>query len=122
MPLIWFVVGGTWGPVLLSGYAFLRASQTWLAHYNTSHQRFLSGIDAILHVVDWIPVRLVGVAYALIGHGEKALPAWFASLTDRHTAQYQVLTQLAQFSLAQSPHLDKTKTPKAAVTMAKKCR
>lgn len=119
-PLFWLVVGGMWGPVLLCGYAFLRAWQTWLARHHTPHQRLLSGIDAILHVVDWVPVRLVGVAYALIGHGEKALPAWFASLADRHTAQYQVLTQLAQFSLAREPHVDKLKTPKAAVSMAKK--
>lgn len=119
-PLFWFVVGGPWGPVLLMGYAFLRAWQTWLARYLTPHERLLSGIDAILHVLDWLPVRLVGVVYALIGHGEKALPAWFASLADRHTSQYQVLTRLAQFSLAREPHTDKVETPKAAVSMAKK--
>lgn len=119
-PLFWFVVGGVWGPVALAGYAFLRAWQTWLARHHTPHQRLLSGIDVILHVLDWVPVRLVGVVYALIGHGEKALPAWFASLADRHTPQYQVLTQLAQYSLAREPHLDKVKTPKAAVSMAKK--
>lgn len=79
-PLFWFVVGGPWGPVLLMGYAFLRAWQTWLARYLTPHERLQSGIDAILHVLDWLPVRLVGVVYALIGHGEKALPAWFVSL------------------------------------------
>lgn len=90
-PLFWFVVGGPWGPVLLMGYAFLRAWQTWLARYLTPHERLQSGIDAILHVLDWLPVRLVGVVYALIGHGEKALPAWFASLADRHTAQYSTL-------------------------------
>ena len=119
-PLFWFVVGGPWGPVLLMGYAFLRAWQTWLARYLTPHERLQSGIDAILHVLDWLPVRLVGVVYALIGHGEKALPAWFASLADRHTAQYQVLTRLAQFSLAREPHTNKVETPKAAVSMAKK--
>lgn len=119
-PLFWFIVGGLWGPVTLAGYAFLRAWQTWLARHHTPHQRLLSGIDAILHVLDWVPVRLVGVAYALLGHGERALPAWFASLADRHTSQYQVLTQLAQYSLAREPHLDKVKTPKAAVSMAKK--
>lgn len=119
-PLFWFVVGGPWGPVFLMGYAFLRAWQTWLARYLTPHERLLSGIDAILHVLDWLPVRLVGVVYALIGHGEKALPAWFASLADRHTSQYQVLTRLAQFSLAREPHTDKVETPKAAVSMAKK--
>lgn len=74
-PLFWFIVGGPWGPVTLVGYAFLRAWQTWLARYQTPHQRLQSGIDAILHVLDWIPVRLAGVAYALLGHGEKALPA-----------------------------------------------
>lgn len=45
---------------------------------------------------------------------------WFASLADRHTSQYQVLTRLAQFSTAREPHTDKVETPKAAVSMAKK--
>ncbi|WP_204527034.1 beta-lactamase regulator AmpE [Citrobacter cronae] len=119
-PLFWLIVGGPWGPVTLVGYAFLRARQSWLARYQTPHQRLQSGIDAILHVLDWIPVRLAGVVYALLGHGEKALPAWFASLADLHTSQYQVLTRLAQFSLAREPHTDKVETPKAAVSMAKK--
>lgn len=119
-PLFWFVVGGPFGPATLTGYTFLRAWQSWLARYQTPRDRQQSGVDAILHVLDWVPVRLVGVVYALIGHGEKALPAWFASLGDRHTSQYQVLTQLAQFSLAREPHVDKVETPKAAVSMAKK--
>jgi len=119
-PLFWFVVGGSWGPVTLMGYAFLRAWQTWLARYQTPRHRQESGVDAILHILDWVPVRLVGVVYALVGHGEKALPAWFASLGDRHSSQYQVLTQLAQFSLARESHVDKLGTPKAAVSMAKK--
>lgn len=119
-PLFWFIVGGPIGPVLLVGYAFLRSWQSWLARYLTPHERLQSGIDAILQVVDWVPVRLVGVVYALIGHGEKALPAWFASLADLHTSQYHVLTRLAQFSLAREPHTDKVETPKAAVSMAKK--
>lgn len=50
-PLFWFIVGGPWGPVTLVGYAFLRAWQTWLARYQTPHQRLQSGIDAILHVL-----------------------------------------------------------------------
>ncbi len=119
-PLFWFVVGGVYGPVLLVGYAFLRAWQTWLARYHSPLERAQSGIDAILHCLDWLPVRLVGVAYALIGHGERALPAWFASLGDRHRVQYQVLTSLAQYSLARDPHVDKIETPRVAVALAKK--
>ena len=70
-PLFWFVVGGPWGPLTLVAYCTLRAWQTWLARYQTPRHRLQSGIDGILHVVDWVPVRLVGVVYALIGHGER---------------------------------------------------
>lgn len=62
------------------GYAFLRAWQTWLARYLTPHERLQSGIDAILHVLDWLPVRLVGVVYALIGHGERRCPRGLSPL------------------------------------------
>ena len=119
-PMFWLVAGGPWGPVLLVGYAFLRAWQGWLAKHGTPMARSQSGVDAILHLLDWIPARLAGVAYALLGHGEKALPAWFASLTDRHRSQYQVLTTLAQFSLSRDPHTDKVETPRVAVALAKR--
>ena len=119
-PLFWFVAGGQWGPVLLVGYAFLRAWQSWLARHQSPLERAQSGVDKILHLLDWIPVRLAGVAYALLGHGERALPAWFACLSDWHSAQYQVLTSLAQFSLARDPHLDKVETPRVAVALAKR--
>ncbi|WP_130834022.1 beta-lactamase regulator AmpE [[Erwinia] mediterraneensis] len=119
-PLFWFVVGGAWGPVLLVGYAFLRAWQSWLARHLSPLERTQSGVDKILHVLDWLPVRLAGVAYALLGHGERALPAWFVSLGEWKRGQYQVLTSLAQYSLARDPHLDKVETPRIAVALAKR--
>lgn len=119
-PIFWFAVCVNYGPVALAGYAMLRGYQTWLARHHTPLQRSQSGIDRILHWLDWIPVRLVGVAYALLGHGEKALPAWFASLGDFHSQQYQVLTKLAQYSLAREPHLDPVQTPRSAVSLARK--
>ncbi|QDY40999.1 beta-lactamase regulator AmpE [Candidatus Pantoea soli] len=119
-PMFWFVAGGPYGPVLLAGYAFLRAWQSWLAKHRSPLERSHSGVDRVLHVLDWIPVRLAGVAYALLGHGERALPAWFASLGDLHRPQYQVLTSLAQFSLERDPHLDKVETPRVAVALAKR--
>ncbi len=119
-PIFWFVVCVSNGPVALAGYAMLRGYQTWLARHHTPLQRSQSGIDRILHWLDWIPVRLVGVAYALLGHGERALPAWFASLGDFHSQQFQVLTKLAQYSLAREPHLDPVQTPRSAVSLARK--
>ena len=64
-------VGGVCLPARLSN---------WLARHNTPLERSQSGIDHLLNWLDWIPVRLAGVAYALFGHGERALPARFASL------------------------------------------
>ncbi|AOR62409.1 beta-lactamase regulator AmpE [Pectobacterium wasabiae] len=119
-PLFWFVAAGPYGPIALVGYAFLRARQTWLARHNTPLERAQSGVDRLLHWLDWIPARLAGAAYALLGHGEKALPAWFASLGDSRSSPYWVLTQLAQFSLARESHVEPVETPKAAVTLAKK--
>ncbi|ACS84481.1 beta-lactamase regulator AmpE [Musicola paradisiaca] len=119
-PLFWFVVAGPYGPVALVGYSILRARQSCLARHHTPLERAHSGIDTLLHWLDWLPVRFVGAAYALLGHGEKALPAWFATLLDRHSSQYWVLTQLAQFSLAREPHGDPLSTPRAAVSLAKK--
>ncbi len=75
----------------------------------------------MLHVLDWVQIRLAGVVYALIGHGEKALPAWFASLGDFHTSQYQVLTRPWRSSLWRVNRMSiRWRRPKAAVSMAKK--
>ncbi len=119
-PIFWLIVLGKLGPAILMGYGFLRAYQGWLAQYATAVQRAQSGVDGILHWLDWLPARLAGIAYALLGHGEKALPAWIASLSDLRTSQYKVISQLAQFALSKDPHLNPIETPVAAVTLAKK--
>ncbi|OKP04188.1 beta-lactamase regulator AmpE [Xenorhabdus eapokensis] len=119
-PIFWLVVLGKFGPAVLMGYGCLRAYQGWLAQYATAVQRAQSGVDGILHWLDWFPARLAGIAYALLGHGEKALPAWIASLTDFRSSQYKVVSQLAQFALNKEPHLNPIETPVAAVTLAKK--
>lgn len=116
-PLLWFIA---LGPVALGCYALMRSYQTWLARRNDPVARKKSGIDLILFWLDWIPTRLVGIAYTLLGNGDKALPCWIASLTDIKTPQYQVLTDLAQLALERSPHTDPVATPIAAVSLAKK--
>ncbi|MDX7991678.1 beta-lactamase regulator AmpE [Xenorhabdus sp. Reich] len=119
-PIFWMIVLGKFGPAILVGYGCLRAYQGWLAQHATAVQRAQSGVDGILHWLDWLPARLAGIAYALLGHGEKALPAWIASLSDFRTSQYRVVSQLAQFALSKEPHLNLVETPVAAVTLAKK--
>ncbi|MDC9596631.1 beta-lactamase regulator AmpE [Xenorhabdus anantnagensis] len=119
-PIFWLAVLGKFGPAILMGYGCLRAYQGWLAQHATTVQRAQSGVDRILHWLDWLPTRLAGVTYALLGHGEKALPAWIASLTDFRSSQYKVISHLTQFALSKEPHLNPIETPVAAVTLAKK--
>ncbi|CDM91249.1 beta-lactamase regulator AmpE [Xenorhabdus bovienii] len=119
-PIFWLVVMGKLGPAILMGYGFLRGYQGWLAQHGTAVQRAQTGVDSLLHCLDWVPARLAGIAYALLGHGEKALPAWVASLSDLRTSQYKVVSQLAQFALSKEPHLNPIETPVAAVRLAKK--
>ncbi|MDE9545250.1 beta-lactamase regulator AmpE [Xenorhabdus bovienii] len=119
-PIFWLVVMGNLGPAILMGYGFLRGYQGWLAQHGTAVQRAQTGVDSLLHCLDWVPARLAGIAYALLGHGEKALPAWVASLSDLRTSQYKVVSQLAQFALSKEPHLNPIETPVAAVRLAKK--
>ncbi|MGJ0626268.1 beta-lactamase regulator AmpE [Xenorhabdus bovienii] len=119
-PIFWLVVMGQLGPAILMGYGFLRGYQGWLAQHGTAVQRAQTGVDSLLHCLDWVPARLAGIAYALLGHGEKALPAWVASLSDLRTSQYKVVSQLAQFALSKEPHLNPIETPVAAVRLAKK--
>lgn len=119
-PVIIFVAFGKFGAIALATYALLRSYQTWLARSQTDEFRQQSGIDKILHWIDWIPVRQVSIAYTFLGNGEKALPTLKAFLTDKTTSQYEVLTQLAQLSLSNQPQTDPVETPKAAVALAKK--
>lgn len=119
-PIILFVVFGKFGAIFLATYALLRSYQTWLAKNRDDEFRTESGVDKILHWLDWIPVRLVGIAYAFLGNGSKALPALKRALTDTKTSQYTILTELAQQSLSDETQTDPVKTPVAAVTLAKK--
>lgn len=119
-PIIIFVAFGKFGAIALATYALLRSYQTWLALNQTTEFRQQAGIDRVLHWIDWIPVRLVSIAYTFLGNGEKALPTLKTFLTDKTTSQYDVLTQLAQLSLSNQPQTDPVETPKVAVALAKK--
>jgi AmpE protein len=51
-----------------------------------------------LYIIDWIPVRLIALAYMLVGHFSKAIPTWLENLFDINKPSYEVLTSVAQKS------------------------
>lgn len=119
-PLFWLVVGGTYGPALLIGYSFLRAWQNYLARNLSAERQQQSGVDNLLFWMDFIPVRLVGLAYAFFGHGEKALPVWWRYLTRFQLAPHRIISHLGQYSLEHEACDDPVSMACQAVALAKK--
>jgi cobalamin biosynthesis protein CobD/CbiB len=74
-PLFWFLVLP--GPVGLVAYPLaLRATQTW-EHLVDHDQRDFGWFAAgAFHAIDWIPQRLTGFAFAVVGDFEDALFCW----------------------------------------------
>lgn len=116
-PILWFIFVG---PVALGIYALLRTYQTWLAKQHDPYSRMLSAVDKTLFCLDWIPARIVGIAYVILGNSDKVFPVWLTSLRDFSTPQYQIVTTLAQLSLCEKNNNDPVLMPIAAVTLAKK--
>lgn len=116
-PILWFIFVG---PIALGIYALVRTYQTWLAKQHDPYSRMLSAVDRILFYLDWIPARIVGIAYVILGNSDKVFPVWLASLKDFSTPQYQIVTTLAQLSLCEENNNDPVLMPIAAVTLAKK--
>jgi len=52
----------------------------------------------VLYLIDWIPVRVIALAYMLVGHFSKAVPTWLENLFDIHKPSHEVLTSVAQKS------------------------
>lgn len=52
--------------------------------------------NKLLLIIDWVPVRIIALAYMLVGHFSKALPTWLENLFDLTKPSYQVLTSVAQ--------------------------
>jgi len=54
--------------------------------------------NKLLYIIDWLPVRIIALAYMLVGHFSKAMPTWLENLFDLTTPSYAVLTSVAQKS------------------------
>jgi cobalamin biosynthesis protein CobD/CbiB len=74
-PLFWFLLLP--GPIGLVAYPLaLRATQTW-EHLVESDERDFGWFAArAFHAVDWIPQRLTGFVFAVVGDFEDALFCW----------------------------------------------
>jgi AmpE protein len=52
-------------------------------------------IDKVMHVIDWVPVRLTAVGFMVVGHFSRALTFWLPALVDTESDAKTVLTNVA---------------------------
>lgn len=88
-PMIMFVVLGVFGVI---AYGCLRALHGYSQANNLQAQPALA---KILHVIDWVPIRITAFGFLLVGHFSRALPKWISLLFDTNKHAKLVLAEVA---------------------------
>lgn len=112
---LWFVALGAAGVVLYITvrYVALRLSQI-------NHPQ-AAGLASILHVLDWVPVRLTTLGYMLVGNFSEAFGVWFRSLIDLKMSAADMIAKTAKASELVEPDLhDCTEEPCTMLRLAKR--
>ena len=52
-------------------------------------------IDKIMHVIDWLPVRITGLGFLIVGHFSRALTLWLPLLADTKSSAKTALINVA---------------------------
>ncbi|GAA0859105.1 beta-lactamase regulator AmpE [Aliiglaciecola litoralis] len=113
--IIWFALLGPAGSVL---YVLTRAlHETTLEQHDDSHP--IS--EKVLHILDWIPVRVTALGFLLVGHFSKALPIWLSHFGNLHTPAKTLLCDVARAAEEVEPdETDCTEEPCTLVRLAKR--
>ncbi len=88
--IIWYFV---FGPVGLALYVVVRDLQEFLSKKeSTDNQQLLTVTNNTLGLLDWVPVRLLGLSFALVGHFGAVFKSWMPKLlTGFKTGQQHII-------------------------------
>ncbi|MGE3920887.1 MAG: regulatory signaling modulator protein AmpE [Gammaproteobacteria bacterium] len=75
--LFWFVFLGPIGAVLYRSVALLADSSS---NANSNHAELNKASNCVLDVLDWVPVRLLGIGYALVGNFMPTFKYWLSNV------------------------------------------
>ncbi len=93
--IFWYLILGAFGLVLYG------AVLAYMALFSTSTER--SGIYTLLTqiqgILEWVPVRLLGLTFALVGNFAAVFPAWFAGLLASPQENINRLCQWGELSM-----------------------
>lgn len=73
--IFWFAV---FGPIGLALYSIVGELRSFLQREQESHQAMSASVVKVQGVLDWVPIRLVGLSFALVGHFASVFKQWLA--------------------------------------------
>ena len=106
-PLFWYALLGPVGLVLYTVVLQLSALD-----HKVTDARLAAPLDLLLIILNWVPLRLLGLTLALSGHFSSVFKLWFVSILKRLPNDGEVLSQWT-LSAAQI-HSESTEEPLSA--------
>ena len=114
--IFWYVLIGPWGVGLYYVLLHLRATLEKDQHEN---KEILPLLVYGQGVMDWVPVRLLGISFALVGHFSVLFPLWLKELPGKinHTEDYVVDWGMKSIELSKPAENDSTQVATARVLL-----
>ena len=95
--LFWYTILGPFGLALY--YSVLEIIKVLEAKPNEAQTNLLKEAQLIRRVLDWVPVRLLGFAFALVGHFATVFKAWVNHLKTGINKEMPLLIEFAHAAL-----------------------
>jgi AmpE protein len=87
--ILWFTALGASGALL-----YVLARETFKQLKTIQHPS-ATDARALLHVLDWIPVRITALGFLLVGHFSRAFPTWLSHLLNPQVPAKTLLLDVA---------------------------
>lgn len=95
--LFWYFI---FGPVGLALYILVKGLHACLQEQKTVYPELLKYAGLTLAVLDWVPVRLLGLSFALVGHFGAVFKTWLPALGQGLVTDQQLVKLWGQAALS----------------------
>ena len=108
--IFWFAILGWFGTVLY----FVVMTLIRVLSQSSGENKQLSLLVQLQALLDWVPVRLLGLTFALVGSFSTVIKSWVASLTTRLDKIDALITEWGEIAI-EKPQIELVKQEMSAV-------
>ncbi|MFT4994330.1 MAG: AmpE protein [Paraglaciecola sp.] len=113
--ILWFTALGAAGAML---YVLARSVQE---RYADRGKKAAETANNIMHILDWLPVRITALGFLLVGHFSRAFPVWLGYFSDTAVSAKTLLIKVSKQAEEIEPDEDDcTEEPCTLVRLAKR--